>query len=207
MTDPESSVDTRKMAADPLHRRALPAALPEERSRAAGCSLAEVYEAQVGYVFRCLRSLGLQGSALDDAVQDVFMVVQQKLAMFDGRAQLRTWLYAIVVRVARRYRSRYAQDKSRFVDTDTAGDDTHSEAELDHKQRLALAQRALNALDHDKREVFVLAQIEEMSAPEIAQVIGLPLNTVYSRLRAARIAFAQQVERLQRRERRSAAWR
>jgi len=194
------------MAADPLHRRALPAALAEESARAVPGALAEVYEAQVGYVVRCLRSLGLHGPALDDAVQDVFMVVNQKLAMFDGRSQLRTWLYAIVVRVARRYRSRFTQDRNRFTEEETSVDGC-SEAELDHKQRLALAQRALAVLDHDKREVFVLAQIEEMSAPEIAQVIGVPLNTVYSRLRAARIAFTQQVERLQKRERRSASWR
>ena len=103
------------MAADPLNRRALPAVLAEERVRAVPGTLAEVYETQVGYVVRCLRSLGLHGPALDDAVQDVFMVVNQKLAMFDGRAQLRTWLYAIVVRVARRYRSRFAQDRSRFT--------------------------------------------------------------------------------------------
>jgi RNA polymerase sigma-70 factor (ECF subfamily) len=156
-----------------------------------------VYESHASYVFRCLRSLGLHGPLLDDAVQDVFMVVQQKLAAFDGRHQLRTWLYAIVVRIARRYRSRFALDAARLVEHEPA-DPLLIDAELEQRQRLVLAQHALCALDPDKREVFVLAHVEEMSAPEIAQIIGLPVNTVYSRLRAARLAFAAEVERLMR---------
>ena len=61
---------------------------------------------------------------------------------------------------------------------------------------MALARRALAALDDEKREVFVLARIEEMSAPEIATVVGIPINTVYSRLRAARLAFEAEITRL-----------
>jgi RNA polymerase sigma-70 factor, ECF subfamily len=51
-------------------------------------------------------------------------------------------------------------------------------------------------LDDDKREVFVLAQVEQMSAKEIADIVGIPMNTVYSRLRAARAAFESEVQRL-----------
>ncbi|MEI9952672.1 MAG: sigma-70 region 4 domain-containing protein [Pseudomonadota bacterium] len=64
------------------------------------------------------------------------------------------------------------------------------------RERLALARRALASLDDDQRELFVLARVEQMSAPELASLLGIPLNTVYSRLRAARLAFDAEVTRL-----------
>jgi RNA polymerase sigma-70 factor, ECF subfamily len=176
---------------------------PAAEAPAAACEprvvppdIAAVYEAHFAYVYRCLRGLGVRDAALDDALQDVFLVVQDKLARFDGSAQLRTWLYAIVLRVARRYRERAAIEASKFVASEPASDET-LEAELERGERLQLAQRALSALDDDKREVFVLAQVEQMSAPEIAEILGVPVNTVYSRLRAARGAFSAHVARLQ----------
>jgi RNA polymerase sigma-70 factor (ECF subfamily) len=62
---------------------------------------------------------------------------------------------------------------------------------------LTLAQRALDRLDDDKREAFVLSQVEGMSAPEIAEITGVPLNTVYSRIRVAKLAFQAEVARLE----------
>jgi RNA polymerase sigma-70 factor (ECF subfamily) len=188
------------MAADTLSR-AFEA--PASEAPATACEprvvppdIAAVYEAHFAYVYRCLRGLGVRDAALDDALQDVFLVVQDKLARFDGGAQLRTWLYAIVLRIARRYRERAAIEASKFVASELASDAT-LEAELERGERLQLAQRALSALDDDKREVFVLAQVEQMSAPEIAEILGVPVNTVYSRLRAARSAFSTHVARLQ----------
>lgn len=175
-------------------------------------TLTQVYEAHFKYVWRCMRSLGVQNATLDDAVQEVFLVVQRKLASFDGGCELRTWLYAIVLNVARRHRSRAAQDARRFLTHDEANERLESgvtdlnplrsrsgdlRQEVEKNERLELAQRALSLLDDSKREVFVLACIEGMSAPEIAQVIAVPVNTVYSRLRAARQAFASAVTELQ----------
>jgi RNA polymerase sigma-70 factor (ECF subfamily) len=183
------------MAADTLSRAFGPPAAADE-PRALVPDIASVYEAHFAYVHRCLRGLGVRDAALDDALQDVFMVVQDKLATFDGGAQLRTWLYAIVLRVARRYRERAAIEARTFVASEPAAGVGLEDA-LERGERLALAQRGLAALDDDKREVFVLTHIEQMSAPEIAEVTGLPVNTVYSRLRAARSAFSAHVARLQ----------
>jgi RNA polymerase sigma-70 factor (ECF subfamily) len=163
--------------------------------------LATVYEAYFRYVWRCLRSLGVRDSQLEDALQDVFIVVQRRLPEFDGRAAVRTWLYAIALRVARKYRERARRepaslDAAREVDPelstlpDASGDQEHE------SERLVLARRALSALDDDKREIFVLARVEQMSAPEIANVLRIPLNTVYSRLRTARLAFEAEIARL-----------
>src|SRR6478736_6482237 len=152
------------MNAGALGRRAEPRTLPSAEPQAPVLDVATVYEAYFRYVWRCLRSLGVRDSQLEDALQDVFIVVQRRLPEFDGRAAVRTWLYAIALRVARKYRER--------------------------------ARRALASLDDDKREIFVLARVEQMSAPEIASVLRIPLNTVYSRLRAARLAFEAEIARL-----------
>jgi RNA polymerase sigma-70 factor, ECF subfamily len=196
LTDSDRSPDIPKMATDTLHGRVFSAAAAQAAPTSPTYNLAQVYEAHGDYVFRCLRSLGVRDDVLDDAFQDVFMVVQGKLPAFDGRAKLSTWLYAIVLRVARRYRERAAHEASRFVASEPPSP-TRPEDELEHNEQLALARRALDALDDTKREVFVLAMVEQMSAPEIAAVMDVPVNTIYSRLRAARAAFSDQVTRMQ----------
>jgi RNA polymerase sigma-70 factor (ECF subfamily) len=169
-----------------------------ERAEVAPASLREVYDRHVDYVFRCLRSLGVAPSDLDDAVQDVFLVVHDKLAAFDGRHKLSTWLYAIVIRIARRYRARRASGP-REAELELV-DSRDAEQRLASSQALALAQRALDALSEDKREVFVLCEVEQMSAPEVAAITDTPLNTVYSRLRAARQEFERRMDALERQE-------
>ena len=188
------------MSAGTLQRRALLEREAEREHVSPVFDVKRIYEAHYRYVFRCLRSLGVRDAQLDDALQDVFMVVQRRLGEFDGRVALSTWLYAIALRVARKARDRARRDAERSAtpldghEPEAPGAD--AEATLSSSERLVLARAALEALDDEKREVFVLAQVEQMSAPEIAEVIGIPLNTVYSRLRAARQAFADEVARL-----------
>lgn len=208
------------MAADTLEESAFDeSAFGSSASTSPQLSAADVgrvYEAHFQFVWRCLRSLGVRDDALDDALQDVFVVVHDKLHHFDGKANLRTWIYSIALRVARRYRERVAKDARKFVSSTQAGSDGTSEEldvltgrtgdlerELDTSEQLELARRALEMLDDEKREAFVLACVEQMSAPEIAEITGLPLNTVYSRIRAARLAFTARVARMQSLARRS----
>ena len=174
----------------PLPERARPAERPE---------LGAIYEAEFRYVWRCLRSLGVHDAQLDDALQDVFVVVQRRLPEFDGGAALRTWLYAIALRIARKYRERARREPASLeAPRDSQPELAHAasaEGTALHHERLALARAALEALSDDQREVFVLARVEQMSAPEISSVLGVALNTVYSRLRAARLAFEAEVTR------------
>ncbi|MEO6603326.1 MAG: sigma-70 family RNA polymerase sigma factor [Polyangiaceae bacterium] len=170
--------------------------------------LAGVYEGHFRYVWRCLRSLGVRDALVDDALQDVFLVVQRRLPEFDGGAELRTWLYAIALRIARKYRERARREPASLEAEREQAPELPAASEASGevalaRDRLALARRALSALDDEKREVFVLARIEEMSAPEIAKVVGIPINTVYSRLRAARLAFDAEITRLGTKTRRS----
>jgi RNA polymerase sigma-70 factor (ECF subfamily) len=209
------------MAADTLEESAFDenafgATASASSPRLSAADVGSAYEAHFQFVWRCLRSLGVRDDALDDALQDVFVVVHDKLHLFDGKANLRTWIYGIALRVARRYRERTAKDARKFVSSTESGDDDPGEEldalsgrtgdlerELDTSERLALARRALEMLDDEKREAFVLACVEQMSAPEIAEITGLPLNTVYSRIRAARLAFTARVARMQALARRS----
>jgi RNA polymerase sigma-70 factor, ECF subfamily len=199
-------------------RRLTPALLADSPalSDASACSptLERVYAAHFRYVWRSLKAFGVHPAHLDDAVHDVFLVVQRKLHGFDGeQAQVTTWLYEIAIRVGRRYRKRSAREGARQVDlaaadhergpAPTAATGADGGRELERRERLELARAALATLDDAKREVFVLACIEQRSAPEIARITGVTLNTVYSRIRAARQAFQAEIDRRQAADRRA----
>jgi RNA polymerase sigma-70 factor (ECF subfamily) len=157
-------------------------------------SFDEVYDRHFAYVHRAMRHLGVSDAALDDAVQDAFVVVHQKLAEFDGRHQITTWLYAIVIRVARRYRksqaSAYAFDSEQELASPRLLDH-----DLEVRRKLLAAEQALASLHKEKREVFVLGEIEQMSVVEIAKILGEPVDTIYSRLRVAKEAFHKAARR------------
>ena len=159
------------------------------------------YEQFFPFVWRSIKRLGVADHAIDDAVQDVFLVVHRRLEEFEGRSSVRTWLFGIVLRVVRaRRRSDMRKRRVGGVgfgdDVDTAPTrerDPHQAAE--RKQAVAILYRFLDQLDDEKREVFILAELEQMTAPEIAEALEVNVNTVYSRLRAARRAFEQAVAR------------
>jgi RNA polymerase sigma-70 factor (ECF subfamily) len=148
-----------------------------------------VYREHFRGVWRLLRRLGVPAALLDDATQDVFLVVHRKLAELDLHAPLRSWVFAITVRVASEHRRRAARRRTEQLD-DILPDPGPGPAELrELREDVQLLHEVLNELDDDKRAVFVLSELEQLSAPEIAAVIGVNLNTVYSRLRAARKYF------------------
>lgn len=165
--------------------------------------LAELYEQHFEFVWRTVRRLGVAERALDDAVQDVFIVVHRRLHEFEGRSTIKSWLFSIARRVAHDHRRRSSR-KDRGEELPDAIPDMASPSPLEAVARTQAAELLhdfLDSLDDDKREVFVLAELEQMTVPEIAEAIGVNLNTVYSRLRAARHAFEQAVHRHHARER------
>ena len=159
--------------------------------------LAAVYEEHAVFVWRSLRLFGVAPGGLDDAVQEVFLVVHRRLGEFEGRSSVRTWLYAIARRVARNARrgdSRRGSQESIGADlVDAHGADPRELAEKAEAGRLLLD--LLGQLTDEQREVLVLVDIEEMSVPEAAEALGMNLNTCYSRLRAARAAFERELQR------------
>jgi len=149
---------------------------------------AAVYREYFPFVWRCLRALGVADASLDDAAQEVFVVVHRRLAEFRGESSLRTWLYAIVRNVAANQR-RGAQRSSVQAELDPAlpspAPDPCERAQ--DREAADFVQQFLSALDDKKRDVFVLALLEQLTIPEVAETLGIPLNTAYTRLRSVRI--------------------
>jgi len=165
-------------------------------------TFAEVYEAHVRFVWRTLRRLGVPDKDCDDATQDVFLVVHRKLHEFRPEAPLKHWLFRITSRIARDHRRSGRRKNPRehglvpVVNEDIA--DPQQQSPADSAERSAAAElirTLLQELDEAKREVFILSELEQLSAPEIAQTLEMPLNTVYSRLRRARLEFEEALSR------------
>lgn len=158
------------------------------------------YKEHFAFVWRSLRRLGVPLQALDDATQDVFIVALRRRTEFRGHSSYRTWLFGIAANVAREER-RQGQRAAALQPIDE-GLRSPESSPLDHAtdaEAVRFVEAFLLTLDDAKREVFILAELEQMPAPEIAEAVGAKLNTVYSRLRAAREAFsallaAQEVE-------------
>ncbi len=166
-----------------------------------GVPFALVYNDYFDFVWRSLRRLGVPEANVDDALQDVFVVVHRRLGEFAGRSSLKTWLFGIAVRVTSDHRRR-ARRKGGHEPLDEAVVDPAPgpQEQAANAELLGLLDRALDALDDERRAVFVLAELEQMSAPEIAEALGVKLNTVYSRLRLARQDFERALAGLRRAE-------
>jgi len=158
-----------------------------------------MYEANIDFVWRNLRRLGVPLSEVDDRSQEVFVIAYRRYADYEERGHgPRAWLFQIVLRVAsdaRRHRRRHPEDpdggaaESReIIEADLAG-------ALARREALERLDRALATIDVARRTVLVLHEIEEMTAPEISEVLGVPINTVYSRLRVARIELERALGR------------
>lgn len=183
------------------HVEMMPATrLDPDPSPAAGLTVAELYDQHAAMVFRALRALGVPDASLDDAVQDVFLVVHRRLADFEGRSAVTTWLYGIARRVAADHRRKRPlgtgplatlTELPELPDRGPAPDQT-----LARRRAARTVMEILETMDPDKREVFALMELEQLSAPAVAEMIGVPLNTVYSRLRLARQRFEQAVARI-----------
>jgi RNA polymerase sigma-70 factor (ECF subfamily) len=157
----------------------------------------QVYGAHFSFVWRSARRLGARDGALDDVVQEVFVVVHRRLADFEGGSSLPTWLFGITARVVRdQRRSTRRRDPGCEVDPDTLRAQGGGPAETAEKaEAVRLLHALLDELDDDRREVFVMAELEQMAMPEIAKALGINVNTGYARLRTARQEFEQALGR------------
>lgn len=159
-------------------------------------TLETVYRDHYDFVWRSVRRLGLSDGEVDDAVQDVFMVVHRRLADFEGRSSVRTWLFGIAMRVVKDHRRRgqRADRRVRAYQDPQPVTGPCPEDQVAKVRAVQLLDNLLECLDDDKRAVFILADFEGMTAPEIAEALGVKLNTVYSRLRLARQRFNAALE-------------
>jgi RNA polymerase sigma-70 factor, ECF subfamily len=159
-----------------------------------------IYEEHFDFVWSCARRLGVRPEVLDDIVQDVFIVIHGRLHTLLQPESLRSWIYGVVRRTVSNYhRARHGNEVAGTVVPDANPNEPlrqRTPLELaEHADAVRVLYSLLEELDETKREVFMLAELEEWTVPEIAEAIETPVSTVYSRLRAARIAFDEALTR------------
>ena len=156
-------------------------------------AFAEAYAQHYAAVWRCLRALGVPADQIDDAVQDVFLVVHRRLPRFDHAAPVRSWILGIARNVALKLHERRRRPPPRLALVQP--DPPALEELVARRDAAAVVEQFLDTLDAEQRAVFVLAQLEGLDVPEIARTLGINLNTAYSRLRLARRRFDRVVAR------------
>jgi RNA polymerase sigma-70 factor (ECF subfamily) len=156
-----------------------------------------VYVEHFEFVWRCLRALGVAPGALDDAAQDVFLTVHRQLPRFRRESTLRTWLFGIVRNVAFRHRRSTRRKAARLepLDGDLPSAGPSPFEQTADAEASAFVTHFVASLPPKRRDVFVLATLEQMSIPEVAEILSIPLNTAYTRLRAARADFQRALAR------------
>ncbi len=150
-------------------------------------SFAEVFRAYSSFVWRVLLRMGVSEGDVEDVAQEVFLGIHRNLPRFEGRCSLRTWVYGICHRRAVDYRRRaYTRYEIATEEPPDAGSEADQDEGIDLAQAKASLTQVLDSLDDDKRAVFVLFEIEQIPMEEVAEIVGCPLQTAYSRLYAAR---------------------
>ncbi len=148
------------------------------------------YAGHFDYVWGLLGRLGVPPASLDDATQDVFVVLYRKRAQFRRESHVRTLLHGIAINIGRRARANLARDRLDPITGPLPTGAPSPEAQAEQRSELERLDVYLRTLSAEQREVFVLTEVAGLTAPEIARLLSIKLNTVYSRLRLARKTIA-----------------
>ena len=160
---------------------------PVPSSAAEVLDFSEVFRTYAPFVWRLLRRLGVAEADTNDVSQDVFVVVHRKLAQIASAASVRSFVYGVCVRTASDYR-RSARVRRELTVAEVPEQRTlaRQDTEVENRQARELLNGILSRMTDLKRETFILYELEELSMAEIAEALGCPLQTAYSRLHAAR---------------------
>jgi RNA polymerase sigma-70 factor (ECF subfamily) len=165
-----------------------------------------LYDDHVDFVWRSARRLGVSEEAVDDVVQRVFLVVHRRLAEFEGRSSIKTWLFSILLHAVREHRRSIRRKSPHLLsepnDPDAIADTSvarNPDEAFERAEASRIIDELLESLEEEKRIVFVMAELEQMTAIEIGEATGLEPKAVYSRLRAARTDFERAAARMRRR--------
>lgn len=151
-------------------------------------------------VWRVLRRGGLSPADAEDAAQDVFWILAQRIDAVPERAR-RAFLVSSALRVAAdRRRSKWHRSVETGLELDQqASLRPGADEQLDLRRAAELLDRALALLDDQDRSIYIMAELEQLSRTEVAEALRIPKGTVASRLRRAREALEAALRRLQRR--------
>lgn len=162
-----------------------------------------LYDTHFAYVWRTLLHFGVPEAAAEDAAQEVFVTLHRRLDDYDGQTPIRSWLWGMCRRIALTQRRGLARAHRRSLAAPPPTASIPPDAALERKRAVVFMEDFLASLPDDLRDVFVMMEIEGLSAPEAAAALGAKVNTVYSRLRLAREHFERAGARLRAREARA----
>lgn len=159
----------------------------------------DLFDRDYVYVWHSLRRLGVREADCDDVANETFVKVHQNFHQYDPSRASRPWLFAFCARLASDYRrlARHRREMALDSEPKVPASRSDPEAEVLRLESSALVLEALDALDDDRRRVFVLHEMDELPIPEVARVLEIPLGTAYTRLRTARQEFTSVIRRLQ----------
>lgn len=146
----------------------------------------ELFRQHAPFVWRVLRRHGVAPADLEDVCQEVFTVVHRRLSEFEGRSSFRTWLYEVARRSALAQRRRAARLATPGEFELAAADDDAPDRRVDRQRALAWLHWALTQLDEEKREAFVLYELEQLTLAEVASAMLCSINAVHYRVLSAR---------------------
>lgn len=158
--------------------------------------LSRLYRTHVDFVWRLSRSLGVASIAVDDVVHEVFLVIGRSPAVRADGVPLRAWIAGVVRNVVMHHHRTRAREARRHLQVVPPEAPRTPDEDLGRAEAAAQVMAFLDSLDATRREVFALMELEGLGAPEVAAMTGTKVATVYTRLRAARLAFAAFVAKL-----------
>lgn len=159
-------------------------------------------EENADFVYRSLRRAGLDGTTADDATQQVFVIASNKLDSIE-QGKEKGFLYSTALNIAAQHRRKTIRLGEVAFDEDLAESRLLDSQEplslddlIDQQRARDILEEILSSMPERLREVFVLCEIEELTAPEVAVCIDIPVGTVASRLLRAREVFDQTLSRI-----------
>jgi RNA polymerase sigma-70 factor (ECF subfamily) len=172
-------------------------ALLERPPQASHDRFRALYDREFDYVARTLRRLGARPNDLKDLCQEVFLAAFNRFSTYDPRRPLRPWLFGIAFRAMSDFRYKAYHHREMRTDAPlTLASPPHLDEAVEAREARDLVLASLAALPPERRAVLIMHDLDGSAAPEIADALGVPLNTVYSRLRVARQEFAAAVRRV-----------
>jgi RNA polymerase sigma-70 factor, ECF subfamily len=168
----------------------------DSRLAPGGLKFEDLYAEHLPFVWRCLKGLGVPTNGLDDAAQEVFVTVYRRLSNFRAESAVRSWLYGILRNVAaNQRRTLRRKGRQETLDIEPASPDAGPQDLAQDREAAEFVSAFVQRLDEKKRDVFLLAALEQMSMPEVAETLSIPLNTAYTRYRNARLEFQRALAR------------
>ena len=174
--------------ADPMSAAEIAVAPPLVDVSFADQRLATLYRRHFGAVTRWVRSLGVPPEEAEDGAQEVFLVAHRRLSHLRDDASASAWLFGIVRGVAanRRRRRRRAQRREGSYAQERPREEADLDDVVDSRRAAERMQAYLDALPEKYRLPFLLYDLEDRPAPEVARMLGIGTEAVYARVRVAR---------------------